>query len=148
MLNARTDRIYICRGEGQLLHHRIHGRFLQSIPLLLPWIRNMFFLCTFFLSRKLVWVAGLEPAMNFGVNEAPLPLGHTHMVGVAGFEPTIFCSQSRRDSQVTLHSDDEILIYSFLRVIFLCRHHSTFYGEPCGPDFGCCMYLKIRLVSY
>ena len=28
------------------------------------------------------------------------------MVGMIGFEPMIFCSQSRRDNQATLHPDD------------------------------------------
>lgn len=64
------------------------------------------------------------------------------LVGVVGFEPTIFCSQSRRDSQVTLHSDrrDTDLLFSESDIFV---SSPLDFGNPFRDCYlGCCMYLK------
>ena len=55
---------------------------------------------------------GFEPRL--GESKSPvLPLHNQgKVVRAAGFEPTIFCSQSRRDSQVTLHLDKKGSVWS------------------------------------
>ena len=50
---------------------------------------------------------GLEPTtLALTVRCSAIELYAKKVVRAAGFEPTVFCSQSRRDSQVTLRSDE------------------------------------------
>lgn len=56
--------------------------------------------------RKMVQMTGLEPVINLGVNETPLPL-EPHLlklVGMPGLEPGASCAQGRRNT-IILHSE-------------------------------------------